>query len=440
MYKDQRRARCVALAIALVILSAPNDAAAATISVDIDERPVGTSPTFPGFNSFLIDAVGGNTAIQTGDITRSFGSLNVTLQNVGPTTAGYDDRVRALPTNGGAFTQADIFRDFVFSRQGVNQGLNLYVTGLVPYQTYTGSLWSYDNGSGGMRVSDWFANGVTIRNNYVFGGQTLPVTNDDYRIDFSFLASETGEVSIRGRRDSTSADTTVPPNPAASFGVFVNAFELTDAGSGLLVSDPVLQVDFGPGTTSLPGFSPMPLTANGSIIGGKTVTLSAIGGVNLDERNRTAPLNNGPFTHEALLQDFVFALTGAADTTGMEVRVDGLTPGQEYLATVWSYDTSSTGARGSNWIGDGAPVPYQFAGEAAPRNNEDYRFRLMATADANGTLFLRGLKSTTGVDNHAVFLNALELRTVIPEPSTVALAVGALVALAIKLRSRRGSK
>jgi hypothetical protein len=211
--------------------------------------------------------------------------------------------------------------------------------------------------------------------------------------------------------------------------VFVNALELEDTGSALLVTDPVLSVDFGSGATTLPGFDSMSLAANGSTFGGKTVTLSPIG-ITLEERNRAAPLNNGPFTHESLLQDFIFAPTGAADATGLEVRVDGLTPGQQYLATIWSYDASSTGARGSNWLGDGAPVPYQFAGEALPRSNEDYRFSLTATADANGSLFLYGLKSADGIDNHAVFLNALQVRAIIPEPTTIVLALATLIVLA----------
>jgi hypothetical protein len=434
MYWNQRRVGAIAAAIAILILSTAGRGQAATLSVDFDERVTPPSPTFPGFSSFLMDPT---PAVQTGDTTRAFGPLNVTVQNVGPTTTGYDDRLRGTPANVGLFTQSDLLRDFIFSRQLANLGLNLRVTGLVPFGIYDGSIWSFDSGSTGVRVSDWFANGATIRNNYTFGGQIPPVTNEDYRISFSVMASETGEVTLKGRRDVLSVNAAVPP--LSDFGVFVNALELEDTGSALLVTDPVLSVDFGSGATTLPGFDSMSLAANGSTFGGKTVTLSPIG-VTLEERNRAAPLNNGPFTHEALLQDFIFALTGAPDTTGMEVRVDGLTPGQQYLATLWSYDASSTGARGSNWLGDGGPIAYQFAGEAGPRSNEDYRFRLLATADASGSLFVYGLKSLDGIDNHAVFLNALELRAVIPEPSTFALALGVFVALLLKVRSSRRSQ
>jgi hypothetical protein len=422
----------IALAIGTLLVASSRSNFAATISIDFDERP-GSGLTLPGFTPFLIDSVGGATAIQTGDSVHP--SLPVTLQNVGPTSAGYDDRVRATPTNSGAFTQTELMRDFVFSRQGVNLGLNVHVTGLVPFGVYQGSIWSFDSGSTGTRVSDWFANGATVRNNYTFGGAALPTTDDQYRMDFSVVASDTGEVTLKGRRDALSVNAAAPP--VSDFGVFINGFELDEVGTLLVDPDPVLSVEFG-GGAAMPGFEQMPLANNGQPLplSGKTVTLSAIG-TSLQERNRTAPMNNGVFTHQAILQDFIFATTGAVDTTGMEVRIDGLTPGQQYYATLWSYDASSTQPRGSNWLGDGAPVPYQFAGEAAPRTNEDYRFSLTATADVNGTLLLSGLKSADGIDNHAVFLNALELRPVIPEPSTWALVVLA-AAGAMVWRRRRG--
>ncbi|MEX2187020.1 MAG: PEP-CTERM sorting domain-containing protein [Pirellulales bacterium] len=395
---------------------------AESIRVDIDERPAGAGPTAAGFDSFLIGG-GVGTAAQTADSIATVGTATVTIQNAGG--VGYDDRLRAVPTNGGVFTQSDLLRDFTFSTTsaanlGVQRGLDVYVTGLTPYGVYSGSLWSYDNSSTRDRVSDWAANGVTFRNNYTFNGSTLPTTDDNYRMDFTVLASADGSVALRGRKDALTTTT----DPA----VFVNAFQLEQTSA--MTIDPIaaLAVDFGSGVTTLPDFDQMNLAANGSTFGGKTVTLSGVGGATLQERTRTTPVNDAIFTQGELLQDFIFAVNVAAELgNGMDVTVDGLAANQQYLVTLWSYDSSSPGARASTWSSDAGPVPYQFAGDALPRNNDDFRFTLLATADATGTLVLSGLKSADGIDNHSIFLNAMQLNAVVPEPSSVVLcAIGAV--------------
>lgn len=426
-----RRATCIVVCLALASAAA----SAETIRVDIDERPAGAGPTAAGFNSFLI-AGGVGTAAQTADSVGTMGTATVYIQNAGG--VAFDDRLRAVPTNAGALTQADLYRDFVFSTTsstnlGVQRGLDVYLTGLTPFATYRGSLWSYDNGSVRDRVSDWAANGATIRNNYIFNGTTLPTADGDNRIDFTVLASAEGTVSLRGRKDALTTGT----DPA----VFVNAFELEQ--TSVLEVDPVaaLAVDFGNGTTTLPGFNQMALVNNGANFGGKTVTMSAVGGATLQERNRTAPVNDAIFTQAELLQDFIFATNVAAELgNGMDVTVDGLVANQQYLVTLWSFDTASVGARASTWSSDDGLIPYQFAGDALPRNNDDFRFTLLATADATGKLVVFGRKSADGLDNHAVFLNAIQLNAVVPEPSTLALCVvgaGCLGLLRFRHVSRR---
>jgi hypothetical protein len=196
-------------------------------------------------------------------------------------------------------------------------------------------------------------------------------------------------------------------------------------------------VDFGNGASTLPGFNQMTLATNGANFGGKTVTLSAVGGATLAERNRTAPVNDAVFTHAELLQDFIFATNVAVElNNGMDVTVGGLTPNQQYLVTLWSYDNTSVGARASTWSSDLGPVPYQFAGDALPRNNDDFRFTLLATTDASGNLIVSGRKSADGLDNHAVFLNAMQINAVIPEPSSVALGLVGLTAALLAYRRR----
>jgi len=169
--------------------------------------------TMPGFNSFLISSADG-AGIQTNASTFSFGGIGLTLS--GP--LGYDDRLRATPTNNGAFTDSLLLRDFVFSRdQTGTGGLDIGLTGLTPSLAYNVTIWSFDTGSVGNRVSDWSANGVLVRDNYSFNGSTLPTSNNDYRFGFTAVADNSGSLLIAGRRDPTSV----------TFGVFFNAIELT---------------------------------------------------------------------------------------------------------------------------------------------------------------------------------------------------------------------
>src|SRR5439155_11844229 len=79
-----------------------------------------------------------------------------------------------------------------------------------------------DSGSAGSRVSDWFANGVLVTNNYTFNGAVLPTNDSQYQFTFRTTANASGGVLLSGRRDSTSVDGA----GAASFGVFLNAFQI----------------------------------------------------------------------------------------------------------------------------------------------------------------------------------------------------------------------
>lgn len=192
------------------------DTSAQTWRVDVNER--GQDPattTMPGFNSFLISSLDG-TGIQTNASTFSFAGIGMTLSHT--PGLGYDDRLRATPTNIGGFSDSLLLRDFVFSREATGTGgLDIGLTGLTPNLAYNVTIWSFDTGSVGTRVSDWFANGVLVRDNYSFDGATLPTSNNDYRLAFSATADNSGSLLIGGRRDPTSV----------TFGVFFNALELT---------------------------------------------------------------------------------------------------------------------------------------------------------------------------------------------------------------------
>ncbi|MGI8604618.1 MAG: lamin tail domain-containing protein [Verrucomicrobiales bacterium] len=206
-------------------------AAGPLLSIDITDRDSNTPALLePGFQAFVIGNVGGNAAIQTGPITRTFGAYSVTLANSG--TDGYDDRLRTTPANSGAFTESLLLRDFVFSRdQTGTSGLDVTVAGLPANSVVRVSIWSFDTSSAGSRVADWSCNGIVIRENYTFNGSTLPSTNDQYRFDFTSTTNASGQLLIQGRRDPSSA----------TFGVFLNALRVES-----LSLQPMIGTDVGP--------------------------------------------------------------------------------------------------------------------------------------------------------------------------------------------------
>jgi hypothetical protein len=202
------------------------------LRVDFNERVVNPATyTMLGFSAFVINSNVSTAAIQTNATARTFGNVTLTLSNTAP--VGYDDRLRAAPANHTNFTQSQLLQDVVFSRSLDNGGLDLAIENLLPGQPYSITIWSFDSGSPGWRVSDWFANGALVRENYRFNGTNAPFSNDDYQFTFDALADASGRILVSGRRDSTSAGAGGSPD----LGVFLNALELTGSGSGGAATD-----------------------------------------------------------------------------------------------------------------------------------------------------------------------------------------------------------
>lgn len=191
--------------------------ASPVLALDVNERGVNAATTTQaGFTSFVINSNISSSAIETQATVRVYGSLTVTVSNTPP--YGFDDRLRETPNNSGDFTESLLMRDFIFSRDDTGTGgLDVTLTGLAPNEVYRFTIWSFDTGSGGNRVSDWFANGVVVTNNYTFNGNNHPTSNDQYRITFEAAADGSGTVLLSGRR--------VPPSNN-SFGVFLNALRI----------------------------------------------------------------------------------------------------------------------------------------------------------------------------------------------------------------------
>jgi hypothetical protein len=163
---------------------------APVLSLDFNARASNDpTNTQSGFESYVI---GGASGIQTVPTTRTYSGISVTLSN-SAAGIGYDDRFRATPANAGAFTLEDLFRDFVFSRELTGtSGLDVFIAGLVPGQLYGANVWSFDSGSPNNRISDWFANGALVTNNYTFNGSTLPPDDTAYRFTFQSAADASG--------------------------------------------------------------------------------------------------------------------------------------------------------------------------------------------------------------------------------------------------------
>jgi hypothetical protein len=195
--------------------------ASPVLLLDMNERGVDPAPiTQPGFVSFVINSNGSSTAIQTLPTTRVFGSISVTVSNTAP--LGYDDRLRSTPVDGGALTNSLLLRDFIFSRDDTGTGgLDITIAGLAPNKPYRMTVWSFDSGSTGNRVSDWTANGILTTNGYTFNGSTLPTSSDQDRFTFNTSSDSSGKILLSGRRNAASS----------TFGVFLNALEVDSLAS-----------------------------------------------------------------------------------------------------------------------------------------------------------------------------------------------------------------
>ncbi len=373
------------------------------LQVDFNDRD-NTGNTQPGFSSFVIN---GTTNIQTGPVTRSFGAINVTLADA--SGLGYDDRNRITPANSGAFTDAQLLQDFVFSRANTGTGgMDVTIAGLVAATTYTLTVWSYDSGSPGLRTSDWTANGVTIED-YGFEGAATPTSNDTYKFGIVVAADGQGRIVLQGRKDESTND----------FAVFLNALRLETGDTLNLPPDVanVLRVDFNDRTegesgaaNTEPGYSVMTLDESNAVFDGIELTISPFGATTLDDRDRTGPVDAGSFSLDQVYDDVIYA--NAAVGAGMEILIEGLVPNVSYDLLLRSYDFGASGARQSTWTEESSgqsvviASPYILDGNIGPTSNDDYVMRANLVTSPQGTLLLRGVQ--VGADR-SVMVNALEL-------------------------------
>lgn len=188
------------------------------LSLDVNDRGQDAGATTQaGFQSLVINSNASMNAL-TQATTRAFGGITLTVSNTAP-LIGYDDRLRSAPVNSGAFTESLLLRDFIFSTDSTGtSGLDISLGGLAPNGAHRLTVWSYDSGSVGARVSDWSANGMLAVNNYTFDGGILPTSNTQYRFTVDTTASGGGTILLSGRRDTSSS---------GGLGVFLNALQVS---------------------------------------------------------------------------------------------------------------------------------------------------------------------------------------------------------------------
>ena len=241
-----------------------------------------------------------------------------------------------------------------------------------------------------------------------------------------------GGAPISAQTNATLTLPNVQTNDSGNYTVVItnSAGSVTSAVATLTVTqrDPppaTLSIDFNnrpsvAGDTE-PGFQEFLVDGTGIVTApttrtysGVDITVAGTAGNPIDTRKRTAPVNNGDFTQEKLLQDFIFARGGVGE--GIDVNIQFLEANTRYSVTIWSFDTSSTGTRESDWTANGEPVQtgYRFGGQTAPTSNDQYQFTFSVMSDNSGTIHIQSRRTalsvgSTGASDFGSFLNALRV-------------------------------
>ena len=161
------------------------------------------------------------------------------------------------------------------------------------------------------------------------------------------------------------------------------------------------------------GFTAFTFADSGSEIDGITVTLG--GYAEADTRRRGEP-NGVPY--ENIYKDFIFARQAEAGIGYVTVTLSGLIPNQTYGITIYSWDTYSTEIRITDWTANGEDLltTIHDGNVDSPAAEDDQAFTGMATADANGVIFMESVpgEGTFAAEPFA-FINALVISPIYTE-------------------------
>ena len=101
----------------------------------------------------------------------------------------------------------------------------------------------------------------------------------------------------------------------------------------------------------------------------------------------------------------------------MNITIGGLPASTPLRVSIWSFDSTSSGQRVSDWSCNGVVVRenYTFNGAAAPANNDQYRFDFTATTTASGQFVIEGRRDPSS-STFGVFINALRIESLTLTP------------------------
>jgi hypothetical protein len=236
------------------------------------------------------------------------------------------------------------------------------------------------------------------------GGQDLPEQTNEMLVIRGATLGDAGEYDVvvsnaAGSVTSLVATLTVgirPPTPESLKIDFNNTGENTP-----------VQTEPGFLTFALPAPGPGPFT---QVYGGAEVTVAGAG-VTLESRRRATPVNNGAFTEEQLLRDFIFARDSLAGE-GLNLSIEFMEPNKPYDVTIWSFDSeSATAARISDWFANGNVVAsgYTMINTELPTTNERWRMNFVVNTDAEGKIQIEGRRSASATVGINLFLNAVQV-------------------------------
>ncbi|HUP78610.1 MAG TPA: hypothetical protein VM260_08570, partial [Pirellula sp.] len=178
-----------------------------SLGVDFNNRNPQIGETADKFESFVLV----DTGATLNPTTKLFGGpsgVEVTVVGANGTTV--DSRKRLAPSNAGSFTQEQLLQDFVFSPPTTGtDGLDVTLKFLTPNRTHSITIWSFDSSNGGVRLSDWFANGVLVKNDYSFDGNIAPTNDLQNQFTFDATSDAQGTILIQGRREETGSGVSV---------------------------------------------------------------------------------------------------------------------------------------------------------------------------------------------------------------------------------------
>ena len=192
------------------------------------------SPSSTNINNTILrlefNAVATPANVQPGFQSMTLASTSVVFNNATKVTvselngAALADRDRnsagIVTNNPPALTTALLYNSFIFDDVTVlGSGIDILIQHLAPNTQYGVNLWSYDEASGGSRVSDWIEviSNTTIYASYTFDGNSHPTADWQHTLGALLTSDPSGQLDIQGTQNGLSS----------GFGVFLNALTVT---------------------------------------------------------------------------------------------------------------------------------------------------------------------------------------------------------------------